>query len=481
MNRAKTTMFSKIRLQFTLLYMLIAVAFVVIIGSFTYGLLTIYLQSITDLALRHKIAHEYEVMNLPMPPELTTADQQWADIRKRIFPSLFGQTSTSTNNDNPKIAGGPVTGQAESVDKLSLEEAYDGELSAIFLIPLDAQGHSLKTALSENRFAQSRGLPDQQAVQVALHNGFDMRTIQSDDGTRLRLLTYHLPPNSGATFLQLGRVLSDQDRLMRQLLIGLIAAGALVGLISSVSSWWLAGRSLRPAQAAFERQHLFVANASHELRTPLTLIRASAEVAQSSLRLDDEQRALLKDVIEEADHMTRLVNDLLLLSRLDAGQLVLEKRAVALAELLTDVKRQITPLANERDLSISLKKADGVAWGDRDRLRQVLLILLDNALRHTPQGGGISLESKEHGHGIWITVSDTGTGILPEDLPHVFDYFYRADRARTGGENAGLGLSIAKSLIEAHKGEIRIESQLGVGTSVRLALPSVKPSTLGHQ
>ena len=469
-------MFSKIRLQLTILYVLVAVAFVVIIGSFTYGLLTLYLQSTTDLALRHKIAHEYEVMNLPLPPELTMADQQWAEIRQRIFPNLFGKASTPPNSDNPKPTGGQGTQQAESVAKLSLEEAYDGELSAIFLIPLDAQGHFLKTALNENRFAQSRVLPDQQALQVALHNGSDMRTIQSDDGARLRLLTYHLPPNSGATFLQLGRVLSDQDRLMRQLLIGLIAVGVLVGLISSGSSWWLAGRSLRPAQAAFARQHLFVANASHELRTPLTLIRASAEVLQSSRRLDDEQRALLKDVIGEADHMTRLVNDLLLLSRLDAGQLALEKRAVALAELLTDVKRQITPLANGRGLSVSLKNVDGVVWGDRDRLRQVLLILLDNALRHTPDGGAISLESREQGHGVWITVADTGTGIQPEHLPHVFDYFYRADRARTGGENAGLGLSIAKSLIEAHKGDIRIESQLGVGTSVWITLPSAKTS-----
>ena len=216
---------------------------------------------------------------------------------------------------------------------------------------------------------------------------------------------------------------------------------------------------------------MFVANASHELRTPLTLMRASAEVALRGLpNQDADRRELLGDVLHETDHMSKLVEELLLLSRLDAGQLEVVRQPIAVPDLLADVQRQIGRLAAERGVRLSAGAASGVVLADPTHLRQVLLIVLDNALRHTPKGGEVRIESHMRGRQIAIVVSDTGEGIAAAYLPHVFERFYRADSAR-GASGSGLGLSIAKGLIEAQHGQIAIASEPGKGTRVTIVLP----------
>jgi signal transduction histidine kinase len=242
-------------------------------------------------------------------------------------------------------------------------------------------------------------------------------------------------------------------------------------LLLSASSWWLAGRSLRPVQQSWERQQTFVANASHELRTPLTLMRASAEVALRGLpHQDADRRELLGDVLHETDHMSKLVEELLLLSRLDAGRLNVDRQPIAVPDLLADVQRQIGRLADERGVRLCAGALSGVVLADPTHLRQVLLIVLDNALRHTPKGGQVQIESQARGRQIAIVVGDTGAGIAPAHLPHVFERFYRADSAR-GSNGSGLGLSIAKGLIEAQHGQIMIASEQGKGTQVTIMLP----------
>ncbi|MEP6776548.1 MAG: ATP-binding protein, partial [Chloroflexota bacterium] len=251
--------------------------------------------------------------------------------------------------------------------------------------------------------------------------------------------------------------------------------------------WWLAGRSLRPAEQAWSRQQLFVANASHELRAPLTLMRASTEVALRTLpAADTDNRALMDDVLQETDHMTRLVEDLLLLSRLDARRLKLDSKPVPVQEMLSTVQRQVSRVADERGVRLLIGGSEGseggatgrepVVLGDATRLRQVLLVLLDNALRHTPAGGSITLTSSRHGRYVQICIADTGSGIAAEHIPHLFERFYQADSSRGGtnseGEGSGLGLAIAKGLVEAQHGHISISSQLGQGTQVTISLPS---------
>ncbi|HEX9371408.1 MAG TPA: HAMP domain-containing sensor histidine kinase, partial [Roseiflexaceae bacterium] len=275
---------------------------------------------------------------------------------------------------------------------------------------------------------------------------------------------------------QAGRTLADQDRVLRRLLLGLLGLGGLSAVALTASSWWLAGHSLRPAQLAWERQQTFVANASHELRAPLTLLRASAEVAQRGLPAGDaDRRALLDDVLHETDHMSRLVEDLLLLSRLDAHQIKVERQRIALPDLLADVQRQIGRVADDRGVGLNTSGAAGTVEGDPLRIRQVLLILLDNALRHTPRGGTIRIETRHYGHAVDIAVVDTGSGIAPEHLPHIFERFYRGDSTRTNeSSGSGLGLSIARALVEAQHGHIAIASQPGQGTRVTVTLPAPK-------
>jgi signal transduction histidine kinase len=236
------------------------------------------------------------------------------------------------------------------------------------------------------------------------------------------------------------------------------------------ASWWVAGRSLAPARRAWDRQQAFVANASHELRTPLTLVRASAEVARRGLAENDRRYTQLGDILDECDHMSRLVDDLLLLSRLDANTLPLLRQPVAVAELLTGLQRQVGRVAEAQQVQLEAGPMAGTLLGDPDRVRQVLLILLDNALQHTPVGGRIRMEADVRGRWVEVKVSDTGAGIAPEHLPHVFERFHRA-AGKAEGRGAGLGLAIARALVTAQGGQIELASQVGRGTVALVRWP----------
>ncbi len=460
-------MFRGLRLRLTLLYLTAAVALVVLVGGSAYRLLSHYFETTTDLALQHKMAEEFRRLDAPLPPELAAGDRAWYSSREYGLPFPGARpASVRVRREGDEDHGRRGRGErSESGD----EEPYAGELAAIFVLPLGPRGDLL---FNPNPYAPPIS-PDPQAVSTALAQGSDWRTVTLPSGDRARLLTYRLTRSDGPALLQVGRTLGDQDRLLAQLLMGLLALGGASSVLLGVGSWWLAGRSLQPLQQAWEQQQTFVANASHELRTPLTLVRASAEVARRGLS-DDESRRLLDDVLQECDHMSRLVDDLLLLSRLDAGRLSLDRKAISVSDLFSDVQRQMGRLAEERGVRLLVGDASGTVWGDPTRLWQVLLILLDNALRHTPAGGSILLEARPQGRQLQITVADTGSGIAPEHLPHVFDRFYRADSARgSDAGGTGLGLAIAKGLVEAQQGQIRLESQVGAGTRVTLALPRV--------
>jgi signal transduction histidine kinase len=274
--------------------------------------------------------------------------------------------------------------------------------------------------------------------------------------------------------LQAGRVLTDQDQILKDLSMGLLILGAFAVLLIGIGSWALAGRSLRPAQLAWESQQIFVANASHELRAPLTLLRASAEVAQRQTGLGREQRGLITDILQEVDHMSRLVDDLLLLSRLDAGTVPLDSRSFAASEIVSSLVREVTRAAEDKGVHIDVQESQGWIRGDPFRMRQVLLILLENALRYSPRGGHISVYSKSEGDRVRIVVADEGPGIPANHLAHVFERFYQATRSDHAG--AGLGLSIAQSLVEAMDGDIRLESESGKGVRAILTMPGERAS-----
>ena len=435
-----------------------------VVGTSSYSLLYYYFMSSNDGALRYKMAITFASIGAQPPAELAESLRTW---------DKHDEEDEQKEEEIPHSETDEATRQ--SLATFSTGITYEGELSSIFVFPLDAAGNLL---LNPNPFTPPMQ-PDKSAVAVALKNGSDIRTITLNDGTPIRLLTYTLPPQSGFEIMQLGKPFNDQVRLLNQFLTGLIVSGIIVILFLGVGSWWLAGKSLSSTQKAWEMQQTFVANASHELRTPLTLIRASSEVALRQTQPNSRQQDLLRDVMAECDHMSQLVEDLLLISKLDTHQLKLESELVSLPELISDVIHQFQPLVEKQQIFLVGGKLQGEVKGDRTRLRQVLIILVDNALRHTPVNGTIVITAEQIKRMVKISVQDSGSGISQEHLEHVFERFYQV-KSNSGTESRGngLGLSIAKSLVEAHEGRISIISAQGAGTSATFTLPLAHRSTL---
>ncbi|MBM7564449.1 two-component system sensor histidine kinase ResE [Paenibacillus sacheonensis] len=226
----------------------------------------------------------------------------------------------------------------------------------------------------------------------------------------------------------------------------------------------------------------FVANVSHELRTPLSMLQGYSEALLDDIAASPEERRELAQVInEESLRMGRLVKDLLDLARMEAGHLEINLEPTDLTMLLKRVHRKFQGLAKEQNIQLDIELADEplmIAEGDEDRLEQVLTNLLSNAVRHTPQEAHIALCAQpvivNRQAYVEIRVRDEGEGIPSEDLPYIFERFYKADKARTRGASSGgtgLGLAIVKNIIESHHGQIRAESTVGVGTVFTVLLP----------
>ncbi len=331
------------------------------------------------------------------------------------------------------------------------------------------------------------------------------------DGTRWRL--YALPLRNGRALLAatpLDRV-DAATRLFRHI-VPLLAGFGAVGTL--VAGYLLAGRAIRPVATmtetadaiarsrdfarrvpepqrrdelgrlaatfnamlaslhqAYQAQQRFVADASHELRAPLTAIQANLEFIRRHAELPTADRdEAIAEASREASRLARLVADLLVLARADAG-LPLRRWRMELDRVLLEAFAEARQLARGQRLEIG-RLEPAMITGDPDRIKQLVLILLDNAIKYTPEGGRVTLELQRTGASAEILVRDTGIGIAPEDLPHVFDRFYRADPARSrdpGG--SGLGLAIARWIAEQHGGQITIESSLGLGTTVSVRLP----------
>ncbi len=243
-----------------------------------------------------------------------------------------------------------------------------------------------------------------------------------------------------------------------------------VGLLASTFNEML-GR----LETLFKTQERFVADVSHELRTPLTTIRGNVDLLKRAVPDDPEAVNESLAIIEsETSRMTRLASDLLLLAQADAG-IQLNLKPVELDTLLLDVYRQTRLVSKGQEVRLGAEDQAEV-WGDEDRLRQLLLNLTDNAVKYTPAGGEITLSLFREPEWTRIVVKDTGIGIPEDELPHIFERFYRVDRARTGGSaGTGLGLAIAEWIAEAHGGHITVASEQGVGSTFTLWLKTFEP------
>ncbi len=265
------------------------------------------------------------------------------------------------------------------------------------------------------------------------------------------------------------------EQTMNLLLRSLIIV-ALLGILGSAAvSLALVGRALRPIRAAMQRQRDFVADAAHELRTPLAIQRTVAEIGMAEPTTEELQSSVAQ-MLGENRHLTRLVEDLSLLARTDTGVVAIERKPVDLSTLVAQTAEEIGYLAADRGITLDAHVEEGVTVsGDILRLRQLLLILLDNALKHTPEDGVASVRLDAHGGRARMEVADSGPGIRPEDVPHIFDRFYRADQARTG-EGTGLGLAIARWIVGAHAGQITAGNVSPHGAVFTVTLPLARGS-----
>jgi two-component system sensor histidine kinase CiaH len=319
------------------------------------------------------------------------------------------------------------------------------------------------------------GLASQEAIEKALDGDPTFDNTDSSTGESLRV--YVVPvesPQALRAVLEVGRSIEPEKEALRRLIFILGGGGAAGLALALVGGFFLAGRALHPIGDAMERQRAFVADASHELRTPLSLIRANAELLQRHPRKTIQTNMpALNDIIRETDGLSTLVSQMLTLTKADAGTTPFVLTEVALHDLVEDVGKQVRVLTDKKELQLDVR-VDGPArvQGDEMRLRELLLILLDNATKFTDAAGTVGLTLEAHAGKAVVRVRDSGSGIPPEALPHVFDRFYRADKARSQTEGgAGLGLAIAKWIVEGHRGSIRVDSYPGTGTTFTVELP----------
>ena len=280
--------------------------------------------------------------------------------------------------------------------------------------------------------------------------------------------------NGYIAVVMVGESIQGPIDVLSLLLKLLLAIGGLALLGAGVGGLFLSNRALAPARLAWTNQQRFIADAAHELRTPLTLLRADAEVLlRSRGHLDEEDAALLEDIVTEANHMSNLATNLLTLARLDNRSSHREHEVVNLAHVAAEGAQRVQALADQTELSVQVEADEpAVVIGDPALLEQAVLALLDNAIKYNRRGGHITIRTATEEGQALLEVSDTGIGIATEHLAHLGERFYRVDKARSreaGG--TGLGLSITRGIAIAHNGSLSLTSIPDQGTTVTLTLP----------
>ncbi|MBK8824238.1 MAG: HAMP domain-containing histidine kinase [Anaerolineales bacterium] len=397
-----------------------------------------------------------------------------------------------------------------------------GELSLVSLPPLDMTSNAYVQVWGPDgkliATSPSIGTLTKSLDPIGLKVGSPIYEDSYLDGAHLRVLS--VPLVVGARIigtLQVGASLSVVDATRTNLLSIMLLIAVVAVLLAGLGSWVILGRALSPLEAItetvdqinraddlsrripyqeqtedemgdlvvsfnqtlerleslFTSQQRFLADVSHELRTPLTVIKGNVDLIRRMKAADEES---LGSIDEEAGRLTRLVGGLLMLAQAESGKLTLVLKPVELDLLLTEVFTEMCVLAGSK-VHVHLNEIDQVMVnGDRDRLKQVLLNLVANAIQYTPQGGDVFLSMSKIGEQARIIIRDTGPGIPAEDLPHIFDRFYRAEKSRTRSTTSGfgLGLSIAHWIVEHHGGQIKVESKEGKGTTFVIWLSIIK-------
>jgi len=358
-------------------------------------------------------------------------------------------------------------------------------------------------------------------VQQALFGQSSFLTTPTTEGQGVRLYAapFNLDSRTRVAVI-VGRLTSEIQNMLSIFRVVIIYSALAVVLLAGVGGMFLANRTLQPVdhitdiareigegdlsrriniqsedelgrlastlnrmiarlEEAFQKQRQFAADASHELRTPLAIIQAESSLALDKKRTQVEYRRSLDLVSQEVTYMSEIIGKLLLLARNDAGSEPLNFQEVNVKDLFTELSSDVEALAQEKGVAFNLGPMDNLTVkGDRFRLRQLFLNILDNAIRYTPNGGSVSSSLVRKNGSAFVSISDTGIGIPTEDLPFIFDRFYRVDKARSRTDGGmGLGLAIASSIVKLHGGGIEVESQVGKGSTFHITLPLLESPT----
>lgn len=364
---------------------------------------------------------------------------------------------------------------------------------------------------------QSRDIPlSRTALEAALAGQTTFESVRFSGEPPIRLIS--VPVRHGGSLVNIVRVgtsLQPLEETLHRLLIILLITMPLALLASLGGGWFLAGRALRPVgaitqaaeriaggdltqrlsestaqdeigrlaatfnamigrlEASFRQIRQFTSDASHELRTPLTVLKGETELALRRPRSADDYRMVLESSLEEIDRMSRIVDELLFLSRADLGEIKMESRPVRLDQLFDDLKRQAEVLGQEQAVQIVIGLIEpATVAGDDMRLRELVLNLLDNAIKYSPPGGRVEMSVVTQDDTARLSVSDQGIGVSLEEQAHIFDRFYRTDAARAHTKKGtGLGLAICKWIVDAHHGTIEVQSEPGKGSTFTVILP----------
>jgi len=321
------------------------------------------------------------------------------------------------------------------------------------------------------------GLPYEAGVTAAAATGRDIRTANVSD-TPVRILTETVVVDEQTFTVQVVQDRTAEVRTLDVMLAVLLGGGLVVVLVAFGFGAVYARRALVPIReslanqrTSLRRQREFAADASHELRTPLTVIRSSVDYLRHHRSEPVESvGSALDDIDEEVGHMTSIVEDLLLLARSDSGAVELEHVPVDLGDVAADGASALGKPATDRGVRVEVDPQPAVVSGDPARLRQLVMILVDNAIRHSPADGRVGVEVRAEEGGASLVVEDDGPGIRPEDLPHLFERFYRAHGAPGGG--TGLGLAIAAWIVDRHGGDIEVANRAEGGARFVVHLPA---------
>jgi signal transduction histidine kinase len=312
------------------------------------------------------------------------------------------------------------------------------------------------------------------AAATALARGRADEEFTTGEGQRWRLYAERFTSQDGIPYAalavaDLAEIDAERARLVETMLVNAFLALLLIG----GGGLYLARISVRPVEAVMEQMRRFMADAAHELRTPLAVLRGRAEVALEQERDPAAYQSALSQILRESERLGGIVENLFTLARADAGERQAAHEAFYLDDVASDAVQAAGVLARARGVRLELGEyEEAPATGDPALVRQLLMLLLDNAVKFTPAEGSVRVDVHGREGRPTVVVEDTGVGIAPDDLPHVFDRFYRADpaRARTGG--AGLGLSIARWIADQHGAELDLASHPGRGTRIAVRFPA---------